>query len=223
MALPSFYPHPLWFQWLADEVNEPYFKELVVKVQAEAKKGDVYPPAGDRYNALKMSPLDVRVVILGQDPYHGAGQAHGLAFSVRPGIKIPPSLRNIYQEIEAEGLAPAQGRDGCLQAWHDQGVLLLNNVLSVGAGQPGSHRGLGWERFTDAVVKELNEKRSGLVFLLWGRDAATKAAHVDTKKHLVLKSPHPSPYSASTGFLGNGHFRAANDWLKEGNLPPIRW
>ena len=140
MSLPLFYPHPLWFQWLADEVNEPYFKDLVLKVQAEAKKGEVYPPAGDRYAALKMSPLDVKVVILGQDPYHGAGQAHGLAFSVRPGVKIPPSLRNIYQEIEAEGLAPAQGRDGCLQGWHDQGVNNSLYVLSLGRHSQSSHR-----------------------------------------------------------------------------------
>lgn len=229
VALPgiglSYYPHPLWFEWLAEAVEDPAFQLL----QARLKKEDrdpairVFPPARERYAALRLSPLDVKVVVLGQDPYHGAGQAHGLAFSVRPDVRIPPSLMNIYKEVEAEGLGPAAGRNGCLQAWADQGVLLLNNVLTVREGQAGSHRGLGWEGFTDTVVRRLNERREGLVFLLWGKDAATKAHAVDKQRHLVLTSPHPSPFSAHSGFLGNGHFKQANQWLELHDQAPIVW
>lgn len=224
-ALPeqSPYPHPDWMEWLSDEWSKPYFKQLLDRLTAAGKTSTVYPPASDRYTALKQSPSAVKVVILGQDPYHGARQAHGLSFSVRPGVRIPPSLANIYREIENEGLGKAEGRDGCLTGWAQQGVLLLNNVLTVEAGMPGSHRGWGWEKFTDAIVSLLNERREGLVFLLWGRDAASKAEQVDTSKHLVLKSPHPSPYSANSGFFGNGHFKKTNEWLVAHGQQPIRW
>jgi len=219
------YPHHLWFRWLADAVAAPDFQELQSLLKREDRNPHVrvFPPPRDRYAALRLSPLAVKVVILGQDPYHGAGQAHGLAFSVRPGVRVPPSLVNMYKEIESEGLGKAAGRDGCLQAWANQGVLLLNNVLTVREGEPGSHRGLGWEGFTDTIVQKLNDEREGLVFLLWGKDAATKARMVDTSKHLVLTSPHPSPFSAHTGFMGNGHFEKANRWLVEHGQAPIAW
>ena len=217
------YPHPLWFEWLGDEVSQPYFRQLQARVQQASKGTTVFPPARDRYNALKLSPESVRVVVLGQDPYHAPNQAHGLSFSVRPGVRIPPSLANIYKEVEREGYAPAAGRTGSLEEWSAQGVLLLNNVLTVESGKPGSHRGWGWERFTDAIVALLNERREGLVFLLWGKDAATKAQQVDRSRHLVLTSPHPSPYSANSGFFGNGHFKQANAWLRDHGHPEIRW
>lgn len=215
--------HPLWFDWLADAIQQPYFSSLIDRVEQASQNGPVYPPAAERYAALAMSPEAVRVVILGQDPYHGPGQAHGLSFSVRPGVKIPPSLQNIYKEIELEGFAPAAGRNGDLTPWAGQGVLLLNNVLSVAQGAPRSHAGWGWERFTDAVVQALNQRRNGLVFLLWGKDAAAKAANVDAQRHLVLRSAHPSPYSANNGFFGNGHFRKTNDYLRAQGVVPIVW
>lgn len=217
------YPHPLWFEWLAEEINQPYFKALSEKVRQAQQQGQVYPPPRDRYAALRLSPLDVKVVILGQDPYHGAGQAHGLAFSVRPGTRIPPSLNNINKELEAEGFGPARDRGGCLQDWAQQGVLLLNTVLTVSAGRPGSHRGWGWERFTDAVMSQVNDRCDAVVFMLWGKDAQRKAVLVDQTRHLVLTSPHPSPYSAHTGFFGNNHFRQANEWLQKHGKAPIKW
>lgn len=224
-ALPqaSPYPHPLWFDWLGEEVMTPYFQKLQERIAQAQRQDNVYPPARERYAALRQSPLDVKVVILGQDPYHGPGQANGLAFSVEPGVRVPPSLANIYRELEAEGFGPAGVRNGCLRAWANQGVLLLNTVLTVSEGRPGSHRGWGWETFTDAVLRELSQRRTGLVFLLWGKDAARKAAQVDTQRHLLLTSPHPSPYSAHSGFLGNGHFRKANTWLEQHGKTPIRW
>lgn len=215
--------HPLWFQWLAEHVQQPYFPALVQRVHEASRAGPVYPPETERYAALALSPEAVRVVILGQDPYHGPGQANGLSFSVRPEVRVPPSLQNIYKEIEQEGFAPAAGRNGDLTPWVHQGVLLLNNVLSVAKGAPRSHAGWGWEHFTDAVVQALNARRQGLVFLLWGKDAATKAANVDPARHLVLKSVHPSPYVAHDGFFGNGHFRKANDYLTAQGLEPIVW
>lgn len=217
------YPHHEWMEWLGEEFGKPYFKALLDRVDAATKASTVYPAPRDRYAALKLPPSQVRVVVLGQDPYHGAGQAHGLSFSVKPGTRIPPSLANIYKEIENEGMGKAAGRDGCLIDWAGQGVLMLNNVLTVEAGKPGSHRGWGWEQFTDAIVSLLNERREGLVFLLWGKDAATKAQRVDRTKHLVLTSPHPSPYSANSGFFGNGHFKKANEWLVSKGERPIVW
>lgn len=217
------HPHPLWFEWLAPVTGSPEFQALLRRVKEAESQGRIYPPTPERYAALALSPLDVRVVILGQDPYHGPGQAHGLSFSVRPGVAIPPSLANVYKEIEDEGLGEARGRNGCLQKWHDQGVLLLNTSLSVAAGKAGSHRGWGWEAFTDAVVRELSARREGLVFLLWGKAAGEKAALIDRRKHRVLTSAHPSPYSAAQGFFGNGHFRQTNEWLQQHGSLPIVW
>ena len=168
-------------------------------------------------------PFDrVSVVILGQDPYHNPGQAHGLCFSVQPGVEPPPSLLNIYKELLRDtGFTPPP--HGCLEHWAQQGVLLLNAVLTVERSKPASHQGRGWERFTDRVVAQLNEERTALVFLLWGSHAQKKGQHIDRKRHLVLESPHPSPLSAHRGFLGNGHFSAANAWLETHGKPPIDW
>lgn len=221
-AAPSGTPHPTWTSWLMDEVRQDYFTDLQQRLSEAAKQGPIYPPAAHRYTALSMDPAHAKVVILGQDPYHGPGQAHGLSFSVRPGVAVPPSLQNMYKEIEAEGLAPAAGRSGDLSPWHAQGVMLLNTVLSVAAGQAASHRGWGWERFTDRVIALLNERGDHLVFLLWGAQAKAKAAQIGPK-HLVLTSPHPSPLSAHAGFFGNGHFRKANDWLVRHGKTPIVW
>ena len=214
-------PHAHWMTWLKPVTATPAFQNLIKRLAAESDP--VYPPQEDRYTALTLAPEAVKVVILGQDPYHGPGQAHGLSFSVRSGVALPPSLRNIFREVEAEGYTPAKGRDGNLHEWHEQGVLLLNTALSVRAGQAGSHQGWGWEPFTDAIVKQLSDRRSGLVFLLWGRHARDKAALIDATRHLVLSSAHPSPLSASSGFFGNGHFRKANEWLVAHGQTPIRW
>lgn len=181
----------------------------------------VYPP--QPFRALELTPLqDVRVVVLGQDPYHGPGQAHGLSFSVKRPVRPPPSLVNIYKELQADlGVAPPE--HGELTAWADQGVLLLNAVLTVRAREPNSHRGHGWERFTDRVVEVLATRREGLVFLLWGAAAAQKAQGLDPGRHLVLKSPHPSPYSANSGFFGSRPFSRINRWFEARGEPPIDW
>lgn len=183
----------------------------------------IYPPGAQIFNALNATAFEnVRVVILGQDPYHGPGQAHGLCFSVLPGVKIPPSLANIYREIESDlGIPPAS--HGYLQSWAEQGVLLLNAVLTVERGQAGSHQGKGWELFTDNIVQLLNDKRDNLVFMLWGSYAMKKGAVINRRKHLVLKAPHPSPLSAHRGFLGCKHFSSANAYLVEHGLDPIDW
>ncbi len=193
---------------------------LVTRKQHQAV---MYPPGPQIFNALNSTPFEsVRVVILGQDPYHGPGQAHGLCFSVLPGVKIPPSLANIYREIESDlGTPPAS--HGCLQSWAEQGVLLLNAVLTVERGQAGSHQGKGWELFTDNVVQFLNDKRQNLVFMLWGSYAMKKGAVINPRKHLVLKAPHPSPLSAHRGFLGCKHFSHANAYLQEHGIEPIDW
>ncbi len=183
----------------------------------------IYPPGDRIFNALNSTPFDaVKVVILGQDPYHGPGQAHGLCFSVQEGVVIPPSLVNIYKELSADlGVeAPARGN---LQNWAEQGVLLLNAVLTVERGQAGAHQGKGWERFTDRVVGELNESRDGIVFMLWGSYAMKKGSVIDRDRHLVLTAPHPSPLSAHRGFFGCRHFSRANDWLEQHGLEPIVW
>ena len=183
----------------------------------------IYPPGSQIFNALNSTPFEqVRVVILGQDPYHGPGQAHGLCFSVQHGVRIPPSLANIYREIQADlGISPPH--HGYLQSWAEQGVLLLNAVLTVERGQAGSHQGKGWENFTDAIVHLLNEEREDLVFMLWGSYAMKKGAVIDGRKHLVLKAPHPSPLSAHRGFLGCRHFSSANEYLEQHKLSPIDW
>ena len=181
----------------------------------------IYPP--EPLKALRLTPPEaVRVLVLGQDPYHGPGQAHGLCFSVRPGVPAPPSLLNIFKEIQRDlGIAPPD--HGCLTPWADRGVLLLNSVLTVEAGQPGSHQGKGWEGFTDHVVDVLNREREGLVFLLWGSYAQAKGKVIDPRRHRVLKAPHPSPLSAHRGFLGCGHFGATNQYLAQRGLSPIDW
>lgn len=191
--------------------------------QRKAAGAAVYPPGGEIFAAFEATPFDaVKVVILGQDPYHGPGQAHGLCFSVLPGVPVPPSLLNIYKELEAS--TGFQRPDhGCLLPWAQRGVLLLNSVLTVEAGQPGSHQGKGWEGFTDHVVDVLNRERKHLVFLLWGSYAQKKGAMIDTRKHRVLKAPHPSPLSAHRGFLGCGHFSATNDSLRRTGQAPIDW
>ncbi|GAB3266821.1 uracil-DNA glycosylase [Chitinimonas naiadis] len=215
---------PAWSQLLADQTTQPYWSELQTFLAAEAAKGKtIYPPAEQRYSALtSLAPNDVKVVILGQDPYHGPGQAHGLSFSVPPGVRPPPSLKNIFKEI-ARDLGHNPPQHGDLSDWARQGVLLLNSVLTVEAEQAGSHRKRGWERFTDALVARLAEQQSGIVFMLWGAYAEAKTDLIDPNRHCILRSVHPSPLSAHRGFLGNGHFSAANDYLQRQQKTPINW
>ena len=212
-----------WLQVLGDEFAKPYMARLRAFLAEEKKRYAVYPPGPLMFNALNTTPFEaVKVVILGQDPYHGPNQAHGLCFSVNRGVPLPPSLINIYKELHTSlGIAPAA--HGNLTHWAEQGVLLLNTTLSVRAHQAKSHAGQGWETFTDAVIQALNARREGLVFLLWGSHAGQKAAMIDGRRHLVLRCPHPSPLSASRGFFGCGHFVKANDYLKARGLEPIDW
>lgn len=216
--------HPSWLKVLQEEFKQPYMLALKAFLKTEKSAGKViYPPGPQIFNAFNSTPFEqVKVVILGQDPYHGPGQAHGLSFSVPPGVRSPPSLGNIFKEIHRDlGLAvPAHG---CLQSWAEQGVLLLNALLTVQQATPGSHQGRGWEQFTDQAIAALDREREGLVFLLWGAYAQKKGALINRDKHLVLSSPHPSPFSAHRGFLGNGHFSQANQWLEQRGLKPIYW
>ena len=216
--------HESWLSPLKSEFDQPYMKSLKEFLTREKQAGKViYPKGSNIFNALNSTPLDsVRVVIIGQDPYHGPDQAHGLCFSVLPGVKIPPSLVNIYKEIEAEFGFQMPGH-GCLQAWAEQGVLLLNATLTVEAGLAGSHQGKGWETFTDKVIEVVNEHCENIVFLLWGSYAQKKGKVIDSHKHRVLKSPHPSPLSAHRGFLGNGHFKLTNEHLVSVGKKPIDW
>lgn len=213
-----------WKQRLEDEFSRDYMIRLRDFLLQRKRAGAViYPPGGQIFNALNSTPFDkVKVVILGQDPYHGRGQAHGLCFSVQDGVDIPPSLVNIYKELESD-LGVARPANGNLQSWADQGVLLLNAVLTVEHGRAGSHQGKGWERFTDRIVSELNNGREGLVFLLWGGYAKQKGSVIDRSRHLVLTAPHPSPLSAHRGFLGCRHFSKANQWLERHNESSIEW
>ncbi len=214
---------PQWKVALAPEFEKPYFKELTDFVRSEYMSGPCFPPGKLIFNAFWQTPLsDVRVVILGQDPYHDIGQAHGLCFSVQPGVPFPPSLKNIFQEIQSETGAPVPP-NGDLTRWAGQGVFLLNTCLTVRAHQAFSHSGRGWEMFTDAVIQTLSREREGLVFLLWGALAGRKAALIDPNKHLVLRSAHPSPLSAYRGFFGNGHFTRCNEYLVQRGLQPIQW
>jgi uracil-DNA glycosylase len=220
--------HQSWLTPLGAEFDQPYMRGLKDFLLAERAAGKhIFPKGGDWFRALDLTPLgEVRVVILGQDPYHGAGQAHGLCFSVQPNVRIPPSLVNIYKEMHSDlGIAPA--RHGFLEHWAKQGVLLLNSVLTVEMGQAASHRERGWERFTDAAIAEVNKQADPVVFLLWGSYAQKKAALVDSidkgGRHLVLKAPHPSPLSAHNGFFGCRHFSKANAFLSERGLKPIDW
>ncbi len=213
-----------WLVKLADEFEQPYMQQLRQFLRAEKRQGKRVFPAGDEiFAAFAHTPLDkVKVVILGQDPYHGEGQAHGLCFSVRPGVKVPPSLQNIYKEINAELGLPIPTH-GHLTSWAKQGVLLLNSVLSVECARAASHQGKGWETFTDRVIELINREREGVVFMLWGSYAQRKGAIIDSERHCVLQAPHPSPLSAHRGFFGCGHFQAANDYLTQRGLAPIDW
>jgi uracil-DNA glycosylase len=220
--------HPSWRDKLGAEFESPYMQALGTFLRGEKAAGKaIFPKGSEWFRALDLTPLDnVRVVILGQDPYHGSGQAHGLCFSVRPGVRIPPSLVNIYKELETDlGIAPA--RHGFLEHWAEQGVLLLNAVLTVQSGMAASHQGRGWERFTDAVIRLVNAQDRPVVFMLWGSYAQKKAAFVDSidrgGRHLVLKSVHPSPLSAHGGFFGCRHFSKANAFLKDHGEKPIDW
>ena len=212
-----------WKEVLGTEFEKPYFAQLTEFVRNEYSAGTVYPPAKLIFNAFDHCPFDkVKVVIIGQDPYHGAGQANGLCFSVNKGIAMPPSLVNIFKEIAADTGKPIP-TDGDLTRWSDQGVLLLNATLTVRAGNAGSHQRRGWEEFTDAAIRILAEKRENLVFILWGSYAQRKGAFIDRNKHLVLTSPHPSPLSAYAGFFGNHHFTLTNDFLVKNGKEPIDW
>ncbi|MBI5610077.1 MAG: uracil-DNA glycosylase [Deltaproteobacteria bacterium] len=214
---------PSWMAVMGDVFDEEYMRELRAFLVEEKQKYTVYPPGKDIFNAFWYTPFDqVRVVILGQDPYHGPGQAHGLCFSVQPHVPPPPSLQNIFKEIH-DDLGIGIPDHGYLVHWARQGVLLLNAVLTVRAGSPQSHAGQGWEAFTDRAIAELNRRRSDLVFALWGSPAQKKAAAVDRSRHLVLTAPHPSPLSAHRGFLGCRHFSQINRWLTEHGQPPIDW
>lgn len=212
-----------WYQVLKGEFEKPYFQQLKEFLVAEKKNHVIYPPGPLIFKAFNSTPFDqVKVVLIGQDPYHGTGQAEGLSFSVPLGIKPPPSLVNIYKEMKDDlGLEPP--RHGHLGAWAKQGVLLLNAVLTVRAGQPGSHRGKGWELFTDRAIQLLSEHREHLVFFLWGKYAQEKAALINESKHLILRAAHPSPYSAAYGFLGCKHFSKANAYLETHGIQPIHW
>jgi uracil-DNA glycosylase len=213
-----------WKQRIGDYLDRPDMLALSAFLRDEKAAGKViYPPGPDIFNAFDHTPFDkVRVVILGQDPYHGPGQAHGLSFSVQPGVRVPPSLQNIFKEIEGS-LGIPRPAHGCMTSWADQGVLLLNAVLTVEAGQAGSHQKKGWEGFTDAAIEALNRERNGLVFMLWGSHAQKKGQLIDASRHLILRSVHPSPLSAHRGFLGCGHFAEANAYLEAKGQAPIDW
>ena len=212
-----------WKTQLSSQFEQPYFQQLVQFVRAEYAAGTCYPPGSLIFNAFHATPFDnVKVVILGQDPYHDEGQAHGLCFSVDDGVAFPPSLQNIFKEIQQETGAPIP-TSGNLTRWAHQGVLLLNSMLTVRAHQAGSHQGHGWEQFTDAVISRLNEGREHLVFLLWGSYAIKKGALIDRTRHLVLTSAHPSPLSSYRGFFGNRHFILCNEYLIQHGKQPILW
>jgi len=212
-----------WQLVLADEFAKPYFQELIAFVKQEYATAVVYPPGAQIFHAFDTTPFDqVRVVILGQDPYHGRGQAHGLSFSVQDGQRVPPSLCNIYKELQADlGVPP--NPSGNLDRWAQQGVLLLNATLTVRAGEAGSHQKKGWEAFTDAVISKVSAGRERVVFVLWGAYAGKKAELIDASKHLIIKSVHPSPFAADKGFFGSKPFSKANDWLVGQGLAPIAW
>ncbi len=214
-----------WKDALDEEKAQSYFQQIIQFVEQERAAGkNIFPPQQDVFNAFRYTEFaDVKVVILGQDPYHGPDQAHGLCFSVLPGIKPPPSLKNMYKELATDISGFEIPEHGYLTKWAEQGVLLLNTVLTVEQGLAHSHAKIGWERFTDKVIAELNEHRSGIVFLLWGSHAHKKGSMIDTSRHHVLKTTHPSPLSAHRGFLGCKHFSATNSILKQQCLDPINW
>ena len=212
-----------WKKLLADEFEKEYFVKLTDFVREEFKTRKIYPPAKLIFNAFDQCPFDnLKIVILGQDPYHGPGQAHGLCFSVNDGVDFPPSLRNIFKELQND-VGKAIPDSGNLINWAKQGVLLLNATLTVRANQAGSHQNKGWEHFTDAVIRKINDQKDHVVFILWGNYAISKGKFIDQNKHMVLTSVHPSPLSASRGFFGNHHFSRANEFLKNNGLKPVEW
>jgi uracil-DNA glycosylase len=216
--------HESWLQVLQPEFEAPYFKALRAFLVEEKSKYAIYPPGGLIFNALNLTPFDkVKVVLLGQDPYHGAGQAHGLCFSVQDGIRQPPSLVNIFKEISSDINVPMSATKGNLESWAKQGVLLLNATLTVRANTAGSHQGRGWETFTDKIIQTVSNNHSGLVFILWGRFAQNKETLIDGSKHLILKAAHPSPFSAYSGFFGCKHFSKTNQYLQQQSKEPIDW
>jgi uracil-DNA glycosylase len=215
---------PSWKKHLAPEFEKSYFTELAAFVKEEYETSTVYPHPKNIFRAFELTPFDaVEVVILGQDPYHGPQQAHGLSFSVTEGVRNPPSLQNIFKEVESDLGVKPQADSGDLTRWAKQGVLLLNATLTVRASAAGSHQGRGWEQFTDAVIRVLSEEREHLVFILWGNYAKAKGAHIDRNKHLVIESAHPSPFSAANGFFGSRPFSKANAYLIGHEKKPIDW
>jgi len=215
---------PSWGKVLAPEFEKPYFKEIVNFLKEEKAAGKIiYPPGPDIFSAFSLTPFDdVKAVLIGQDPYHGPGQAHGLCFSVRKGVTVPPSLQNMYKELKAD-LDIDPPPHGFLEDWAKQGLLMLNASLTVEAGKPMSHSKIGWEQFTDAVIRTVSERKEGVVFLLWGKFAQQKEALIDTGKHFVLKAAHPSPFSATAGFFGSRPFSQTNKILKQQGKEPIDW
>lgn len=212
-----------WLEPLKPEFSKPYYKKLYQTMNEEYRTHQIFPPADDIFNAFALTPLhEVKVVILGQDPYHGEGQAHGLCFSVKPDVEIPPSLVNIYKELQ-DDCGCEIPNNGYLTKWAKQGVLLLNTVLTVRAHQANSHRGIGWEEFTDAAIRVLNEQDRPMVFILWGRPAQMKKSMLTNPNHLIIESPHPSPLSAYRGFFGSRPFSRTNKYLKEHGLKEIDW
>ena len=214
-----------WNDILETEKEKPYYQEMMTHIKEARSQGKkIFPKEENVFTAFSLTPFNnVTVVILGQDPYHGEGQAHGLSFSVLPGVKIPPSLRNMYKELaeDIEGFIPPT--HGYLESWAEQGVLLLNTVLTVEESQAHSHAKLGWETFTDSIIEQLNEKKEGIIFLLWGAHAQKKGINIDAMKHSILVAPHPSPLSARRGFFGCQHFSKTNELLREKNLSEINW
>ncbi|WP_138751830.1 uracil-DNA glycosylase [Paenibacillus sinopodophylli] len=212
-----------WSQQLNNELDAPYMRELLGKLDGLYESTTIYPDKSDIFNALDYTSYEqTKVVILGQDPYHGPQQAHGLSFSVQPGMKVPPSLKNIYKELESDIGVPAPDH-GSLEAWARQGVLLLNTVLTVEAGKPNTHQGMGWELFTDAIIAALNKREHPVVFMLWGKNAEAKASAIHTDKHLIISSPHPSPFAARKGFFGSRPFSRANAFLTQVGSKPVNW
>lgn len=212
-----------WLEAVGGEFKKPYYTDLYKFVKEEYSNEIVYPPSDDIFNAMHLTPLsEVKVLILGQDPYHNQGQAHGLCFSVQPDVAIPPSLKNIYKELQSD-LGCAIPNNGYLVKWAKQGILMLNTVLTVRAHNPLSHQGKGWEQFTDAIIEAVNAQDRPIVYMLWGKPAQRKASMLNNPKHLVLKAAHPSPLSASHGFFGCKHFSQANQFLEENGMQPIDW
>lgn len=215
--------HDSWYEVLVDVFEQPFFQALRTFIREQYQTQTIYPPAKHIFEAFNLTPFDrVKVVIIGQDPYHGHGQAHGLCFSVNKGVPIPPSLQNIYKELNRDVGVPIPTH-GCLTAWAEQGVLLLNSILTVQANKPASHKNIGWESFTDIVINILNNQKTHLVFMLWGKYAQEKGKYINENKHLVLKASHPSPLANPSTFTGCSHFSTANNYLKQNNIQPIDW